>query len=312
MGNKDSKAKEYFCDNRRFADICNAVLFNGKQVIQPSELRELDSTEVLSVFGIHGKEKMEQKWRDLLKLVMIQMARGICFVIIGLEEQSDIHYAIPVKNMLYDVLNYGKQINEAKKKHLQEKDFSDSGEFLSGFTKEDKLTPVITITLYLGAKKWDAPRKLSEMFHEVPQELQHFLPEYHANVIVPEELRTEELAHFQTEVRELLKFIKASNDKEKMTELIQTDERCQNLDNETVRAINLFTKTDFRINEKAEVTDMCKAWDDMVNESMEKGEGFFAALVQKMIAAGESDKIATVAADSKLRKEYYQKYSIMA
>ncbi|WP_306784100.1 hypothetical protein [Agathobacter rectalis] len=28
------------------------------------------------------------------------------------------------------------------------------------FTKEDKLIPVITITVYLGTKEWDGPRRL--------------------------------------------------------------------------------------------------------------------------------------------------------
>ena len=29
MGAKDTKAKEYLSDNERFADLCNAVLFDG-------------------------------------------------------------------------------------------------------------------------------------------------------------------------------------------------------------------------------------------------------------------------------------------
>lgn len=39
-----------------------------------------------------------------------------------------------------------------------------SAEFLSEFHKDDKLTPVITITVYWGSGKWDAPRSLHEMF----------------------------------------------------------------------------------------------------------------------------------------------------
>ena len=31
-------------------------------------------------------------------------------------------------------------------------------EFLSGFHRNDTLTPVITITVYLGAEAWDGPR----------------------------------------------------------------------------------------------------------------------------------------------------------
>ena len=38
MGAKDRKTNEYFADNRRFADMCNAVLFGGRTVILPEAL----------------------------------------------------------------------------------------------------------------------------------------------------------------------------------------------------------------------------------------------------------------------------------
>lgn len=49
MGTKDSKAKEYLSDNTRFSEICNYVLFDGEKVIKPENLKECDTTEVLSV-----------------------------------------------------------------------------------------------------------------------------------------------------------------------------------------------------------------------------------------------------------------------
>ena len=52
MGVKDSKAKEYLSDNRRFSEICNYMLFGGAKIIKPQDLKECDSTEVLSIFGI--------------------------------------------------------------------------------------------------------------------------------------------------------------------------------------------------------------------------------------------------------------------
>ena len=62
-------------------------------------------------------------------------------VLIGVENQSDIHYAIPVKHMFYDVMAYGNQVKETAKRHRKKKDTATSDEFLSGFTKEDKLIP---------------------------------------------------------------------------------------------------------------------------------------------------------------------------
>ena len=62
MGAKDRKANEYFADNRRFADMCNAVLFGGRTVILPEALEATDTTELLSVLGMDGKEISFQKF----------------------------------------------------------------------------------------------------------------------------------------------------------------------------------------------------------------------------------------------------------
>ena len=60
-------------------------------------------------------------------------------------------------------------------------------------------------------------------------------------------------------------------DKEKMQEVLQNDEKFSNVDRETVEAINLFAGTDIDIDEKEEVIDMCKAWEEQKNEGRELG-----------------------------------------
>ena len=53
-------------------------------------------------------------------------------VLIGIENQAEIHYAMPVRTLIYDALNYGSQVKEAAKQHKEKKDISTSAEFLSG------------------------------------------------------------------------------------------------------------------------------------------------------------------------------------
>ncbi len=127
MGTKDSKAKEYLSDNTRFSEICNYVLFDGERIIKPEELKEQDSAEILSIFGIDKKQIIKQKWRDLLKSVSIKYTGNMYVILIGIEAQTDVHYAMPVKNMIYDALNYGDQVNEVRKRHNQQKDYKKSG-----------------------------------------------------------------------------------------------------------------------------------------------------------------------------------------
>ena len=207
--------------------------------------------------------------RDIFKNASIKYTGKSYVVLIGVENQSDIHYAIPVKNMFYDVMAYGNQVKETAKKHRKEKDTATSDEFLSGFTKEDKLIPVITITVYLGTKEWDGPRRLSDMFGDVDEELLPSIPDYRINLLAPREIT--DFTGFRTSIRQLFEVLKNAYDKEKMQEVLQNDEKFSNVDRETVEAINLFAGTDIDIDGKEEVIDMCKAWEEQKNEGREEG-----------------------------------------
>ena len=273
LGTKDSKAKEYLSDNMRFSEICNYVLFDGEKVIKPEDLKECDTTEVLSVFGIDKKQIVKQKWRDLLKSVSVKHTGQMYVILIGAEAQTDIHYAMPVKTMIYDALNYGEQVNEAKKRHRKNKDYRSSDEFLSGFTLDDKLTPVITITLYLGTTQWDGPRSLAEMMPQMDERILPFINDYRINLLNPLEIT--DFSKFETGLRPLFELLKNASDEEKLNDLITNDETFTRVDVETVAAINLFVGTDIKYDEKEEVVNMCKAWDDHkklgIQEGMKQG-----------------------------------------
>ena len=269
MGTKDSKAKEYLSDNTRFSEICNYVLFDGEQVIKPEDLKECDTTEVLSVFGTDRKQIVKQKWRDLLKSVSVKNTGEMYVILIGAEAQTDIHYAMPVKTMIYDALNYGEQVNEAKKRHRKNKDYRSSDEFLSGFTLDDKLTPVITITLYLGTTQWDGPRSLVEMMPQMDERIRPFINDYRINLLNPLEII--DFSKFETGLRPLFELLKNASDEEKLNDLITNDETFTKVDVETVAAINIFVGTDIKYDEKEEVVNMCKAWDDHKKRGIQEG-----------------------------------------
>ena len=39
------------------------------------------------------------------------------YILLGIENQTDIHYAMPVRNIIYDALQYGKQVADIAAKH---------------------------------------------------------------------------------------------------------------------------------------------------------------------------------------------------
>lgn len=58
---------------------------------------------------------MKQKYRniaDVLKRAVIMQNKEATYLLLGIENQTDIHYAMPVRNMIYDSLQYGKQVME--------------------------------------------------------------------------------------------------------------------------------------------------------------------------------------------------------
>lgn len=281
MGYKDTKAKEYLSNNERFADLCNVVLFDGEQIIKSDQLEEKDSTEVLSVFGTDKKEIQQQRWRDLLKSTIIKTSTDMTIVLIGIENQSDIHYAMPVKTLIYDALNYSSQVNEAAKRHRQNKDHMDSAEFLSGFKKTDELTPVVTITVYWGSDVWDGKTSLHEMFGtKTDVRLLKYIPNCEIALITPNTVK--DFSKFKTPVGDVLELIKKSTDKKAFLDFILTNPRFKRVDNETVSAINLFTGIHIPINKKEGTVDMCKAMEDFKQEYIEVGieQGIEQGIVQ--------------------------------
>ena len=269
MGERDTKAKEYFSDNGRFADLCNVVLFGGEAVVKPEDLQERDTTETLSVLGVDEKEIHFQKWRDILKQVVVKNYGDVCFMLVGIEHQSDVHYAMPVKVMLYDALNYGAQVKEAARKHEEKKGYSSAAEFLSGFCRDDVLTPVITLTVYLGAKPWDGPRSLREMFPQTDVRLDMLYPDYKLRLVIPQEMDC--FDQFQTTLGEVLAIIKVSEDKDAMRRLMVSNPKYKEMDNESVSAINTFLGVNIPLNKEGSVTNMCKAWEDQRKEDLENG-----------------------------------------
>lgn len=216
------------------------------------------------MFGIDEKEIQFQKWRDILKHVVIKSYGDVYFMLVGIENQSEIHYVMPVKVMIYDALNYGAQVKEAERRHRNENESCTRAEFLSGFHADDKLTPIITLTVYLGAEQWDAPRCLCDMFRKIDDRITSLISDYKMHLVIPQEI--DNFDKFRTTLGEVLAIIKVSEDREAMKQLIATNPQFAVMDNESVSAINTFIGVDIPVNKEGSVTNMCKAWEDQKEE----------------------------------------------
>ena len=164
--------KNYWRNNDRFADFFNAVLFEGRQVIKPEELEDID-TEESSILEHREFTESIQTSRDNIKIQKKSTAYGIELVMLGMESQEHIHYAMPMRVMGYDYSVYKKQYDINADKCKGVKDLN-GDEFLSGMRKTDKFTAVITVVVYYGEKPWDGARSLHEMLN-IPEEMKKYV-----------------------------------------------------------------------------------------------------------------------------------------
>ena len=114
---------------------------------------------------------------------------------------------------------------------------------------------------------------------------------------------------FRTSIRLLFEVLQNAYDKEKMQEVLQNDEKFSKVDRETVEAINLFAGTDIDIDEKEEVIDMCKAWEEQKNEGRELGReegrelGERQKIISQIVKKLQKDKSVAEIADDLEEKE---------
>ncbi len=277
MNNKDNITKTYMNDNAVFADAFNYYVYSGQQVIKPDDLHELDVTESTLIYA-SGDSRTEtaspsashQRYRDVLKSAVIKQHEDTIYAILGIENQSEIHYAMPVRNLIYDALQYGKQINNADKSHKKDGIHLSQREFLSRFRKEDKLTPVITLVVYFGVDKWDGAKSIHEMLNTRNPELLKYVQDYRINLIEPACIKPKELDKFTSSLREVLGYIKYSNDKDKLLSFV-TSSPDTVIDVDAARVINVMTKTHIDIPDDAKEINMCKAIEDLIKDSKAEG-----------------------------------------
>ncbi len=275
MGKAAIVTKQLMQKNEFFADVVNFWIYGGEQKIQPEDLKAMDSVEVTVPVGKEQKNLPIERIRDTLKMLTAMSDGQVIYAIIGIENQTRVHYAMPVRNMVYDALSYAAQVSKKTSEHRKEKKDERIGseEYLSGFYKNDRLLPVITLTVYFGEEEWNAPTSLYEMLDVHDKEVLTWVSDYRIPLIDPHQLTDEELNLFQSELREVLLYIKYSGDSAKIRQLLQENPRYSEMDYAAVQVINECTHTRMKLgNRKEEKVNMCKAIDDMKREAYDQGE----------------------------------------
>lgn len=269
MQEKNIITNAYWSDNERFADIINVGIFKAKKVLSAEKLEEVNG--ILNTFiDKRGKKKGINRYRDVVK----KAAFGTNFMIMGIENQTDIHYVMPVRVMGYDFMSYDKQWKEIKKQHEKAKDLK-GAEYLSGFSKTDKLAPMCTLVLYYGEKPWDGPTRLSELldFTDVPESVKEVIADYPIHVI--DVRRFTESEKLESDARLLFGILQREGNAEEMRSYREENEEAfSNMREEAYDAIAILTKSEgiLEMKERRKSKDprqnLCKAFREMLEEDL--------------------------------------------
>lgn len=264
MGKKDTYTRPFMANKERFAELINVHIYQGKDFVKPEMLKRLRGgyPALSSATG--------EKVRDIL---MEQENPRMRY---GMELETGIDYGMPERIMLYDAGEYEKQIRERNRDKRSRGEGQSYTEKKSRMEKGERFIPVITIVLYLGEGKWQAPQRMKGMLEidsEMPECAERFIQDYKIQVVDADFVDPKD---YRTDLKEFFMALQCRNNRKKLRALLQSDE-FQHLEQETEMAIavNLNLKPIITKMEEEEIS-MCKAFEELMIEQeelgMEKGD----------------------------------------
>lgn len=279
MAKGNVAVRQFMRNKSRFADFYNVKVFGGKQVVLAEELEEIDSESDILLEDKEDNTRTVQRYRD----VVMRWRGSVNLAILACENQAKVHYAMPVRNMIYDGLSYADQMKQLWDTHEGKDQKLTREEYMSRFRKEDKLIPVITLVWYYGTEPWDGSADLYGMFSQytLPREiLDNFVSNYKINLVIAEDI--EDVKRFRTDLQYIFGMLKCRKSKEKLL------------------------KNSVKREEMEDGVDMCKALEDLYQEGIEKGREEACKALEDLYQEGYEKGLAE--ADKELQNSYQEGY----
>ena len=240
----DSACKKLFRNNQRFAAFFNAIMFDGKQVIDYRTLQSQENDQSTFIDKTL-KEKIDiKRYRDMVKKVTINA--NLC--ILAIEHQSTQDTKMALRIAIYDILNYYNQLENEK-----------------------EIVPTLTIVFYTGEKKWTAPTSLQGMMKDIPTELQSHLNDWKFEVVSLKDIDTSKIS--DKDMKDCIEMSKGMYEG-------NYEELTQNriINREMVLIAGAFTHTEIKEEDlpEGDEINMCEGMDRLFqrfeNQGIEKGK----------------------------------------
>ena len=281
MDRIDIESKKFLGQPKNFVSIFNAFIFDGKPVLKPQFLKNENSELVMNV---------SKKYADIIK----RYEDGTYLDLLIIENQSTVDQAMVARVMEYEGIVRMRYIREKYDRYVP---------------AETRTPMVFTIVLYVGERRWTAPRHLSEL-EIVHPGFEGLFNEYHLNLIEFNENQKYNTGEKATQdFFDLLRLV--------YTKQMDQENQTRVFDREAVKFVYEVTKIEALLKlleENRGDVKVCEAWNEMMEEArtigMNKGmeEGIEKGIEQGIkqgIEQGIEQGIATGASNKE--REMYQK-----
>lgn len=214
---KDLQSKNLLNCADVFADIGNVNLFNGEELLcadglelQPTELTYKNNFGIMHHHFLDTRMKAKEQDTDI--------------AIFCIENQNEVSNIMPVRDMGYLYSNYNEQLRQIRQKNER----NNTHYPIAGIGSDQKLTPVISLILYYGNKKWSGPEKLSDML-AIPEKwrdkLLPWITEHPIHVINLKEQDESVRAKYKSDFRHVVDFFACLKDSDKIQEYVHDKNR---------------------------------------------------------------------------------------
>lgn len=269
MGKNDVALGAYFSDPQIFADLFNAWMYGGKQVIDPGSLMTEDS--------VQPRPEYARPYKHVRDVVKMYQKDGVQLVLLGIENQEQIDYSAPVRIMQFDGADYQNQVRRTEEENRKRLGLKTG---LPAFFREDRIVPVITLILYFGEEEWDRPVRLHDMlaFPKGDTRIKMLVPDYPIHVISVRRNGSAgmDISLLHTELRQVFGFLQHQEDKEGLKRYVEENRAVFSQLSSNAALFLAASAHETRLlkglNRKEEHYDMCRALDEWYADGVSEGE----------------------------------------
>jgi len=264
MKTKDALSKAFFGKPEIAADLCNGVIYQGKAVVLPENLKELPAEQVCGWENKgDGSYRADRRLRDLLFLCGAYTDSSMDYIILGVELQSAVDRRMLFRVMEYDARQYMLQLQERRR------------------CRTGRMLPVVTFVVNLSGTPWGEPTSVHAMLGDIDPQLKPFVHDYRMNLLDPFSMGDNICGAFCTELKTVVNCLRFSRDRRQLKEFLTRDVPQETVSPEAAGLLSEFLNVELPKGQK-EGVNMCQAMMEILRETRDEGKA-------EGIAAGRAE-----------------------